>query len=88
MPLYEYECVDCGGFTAWKAMAESSVPTACVSCHALSGRVLSAVAVGRGRARPRGGPEPRLVKRNLDPPPAAPQPGHTHGHERPWMVGH
>lgn len=32
MPLYEYECVDCGPFTELRPMAESSWPCACPDC--------------------------------------------------------
>ena len=88
MPLYEYHCLDCGPFDLWRSMAESSVPAPCQQCHAPAARVLSAVAQVRGRGRARPTVEPRLVKRNLDPPPAAAQKPHAHAADRPWMIGH
>ena len=87
MPLYEYDCLDCGPFTLWRAMAESSAPAPCQSCNAPAARVLSAVAMHK-RGRRTQAPEPRLVKRNLDPPPAPPSAPHTHNHDRPWILGH
>jgi putative FmdB family regulatory protein len=89
MPLYEYDCLDCGPFDLWRSMAESSAAAPCKQCGAPAARVLSAVALGRGRGRPRPTVEPHLVKRNFDPPPAAkPSGGPAHAHDRPWMIGH
>lgn len=34
MPLYEYECLDCGPFTEIRPMAESAQPCACPDCGA------------------------------------------------------
>jgi putative FmdB family regulatory protein len=89
MPLYEYECPGCGGFSAWGAMAGSAAPAPCPTCGASAGRVLSATAVSTsgGRRRPSPGAEPRLVERTGDPPPA-PKPVVHHSHGRPWMMGH
>lgn len=90
MPVYEFACAACGGFTAWRPMAESSAPAPCPGCGAGADRVLSATAgFGRGAARP--GREPQLVQRRPADPPPAPNPnpiptGPPHG--RPWMLGH
>ena len=40
MPLYEYECEDCGVFTGLRPMSQASEPVAC-QCGALSPRILS-----------------------------------------------
>ena len=89
MPVYEYECRSCGGFTAWGAMASSGQPAPCPGCGADASRVLSATAMlaSCGR-RPSPGAEPRLVQRSFDPPLAAsPKTHHPHA-GRPWMMGH
>lgn len=41
MPLYEYECKDCGVFTGLRSMSQSSEPLTC-ECGVLSARILSA----------------------------------------------
>jgi putative FmdB family regulatory protein len=40
MPLYEYECEDCGVFTGFRSMSQASEPLAC-ECGVLSARILS-----------------------------------------------
>lgn len=42
MPLYEYQCHDCGPFTAIRKMSESTSPAICAQCGAVSERVISA----------------------------------------------
>ncbi|MFA5984785.1 MAG: zinc ribbon domain-containing protein [Methylococcaceae bacterium] len=42
MPLYDYQCLDCGKFSAFKKMAESSLPASCPDCERLSARLISA----------------------------------------------
>ncbi len=42
MPVYEYECNDCGVFTALRKMSESSAPAFCQECGAESERIMSA----------------------------------------------
>jgi putative FmdB family regulatory protein len=89
MPLYEYECERCGGFTAWGLMVLSDQPAPCPDCGADADRVLSptAVLMSGGRRGPPQGSEPRLVQRSSDPPPASPTVHHPHA-GRPWMMGH
>jgi putative FmdB family regulatory protein len=93
MPLYEYECGACGPdlpFSAWRSMAERSLPAPCPACGTLADRVLSACAGGRSRPTSRGA-EPRLVRHDRDPErpsPANSNGGHAHGPARPWMIGH
>lgn len=41
MPLYDYECGNCGSFSAFRKMSESSLPVACENCGGESGRVIS-----------------------------------------------
>jgi len=100
MPLYEYECSHCGGFSAFAAMADSQRDAICDRCGAAAQRRLSAAAL-RGT--------PRSLSRALDRSEAsAHQPrvksacsdgcrhdhrsgrAHTHaaGVDRPWMIGH
>jgi putative FmdB family regulatory protein len=40
MPIYEYQCADCGSFTASRAMAEYQAPHACPECAQPSARVM------------------------------------------------
>jgi len=42
MPVYEYECDDCGVFTALRKMSESAEPAFCEECGTESPRILSA----------------------------------------------
>jgi putative FmdB family regulatory protein len=41
MPLYEYECVSCGPFSALRKMSESSLSALCGGCGSESGRIIS-----------------------------------------------
>jgi len=95
MPIYEYECRACGGFTQSRPMSASAMPATCPRCSLIAPRVLSAAAIGRGgRARRRGRPEPTLVstagreprapKKEMPLARAAQRP-HA---GRPWMMGH
>jgi putative FmdB family regulatory protein len=43
MPVYEYECQKCGPFTAFRNLAESSLPAPCSSCGALSPKIFSLI---------------------------------------------
>lgn len=40
MPFYDYECADCGSFSALHPMVRAAEPAACPSCGAASGRVI------------------------------------------------
>ena len=95
MPIYEYECRACGGFTESRPMSACAMPSTCPRCSLIALRVLSATAIGRtSRALRRGPPEHKLQTvddREPRPPkqetPLAraakrPNPG------RPWMMGH
>lgn len=42
MPLYDYECADCGHFREFNTMANSAMPLPCPACETESRRVLSA----------------------------------------------
>ncbi|MBC7696825.1 MAG: zinc ribbon domain-containing protein [Bacteroidia bacterium] len=42
MPLYEYECVNCGVFSALRKMSESSQPALCDECGCEGERIISA----------------------------------------------
>jgi putative FmdB family regulatory protein len=45
MPAYEYNCPDCGPFTAIRPMAEFSQPQPCEGCGELAARALTAPAL-------------------------------------------
>ena len=40
MPIYEYDCPNCGDFTALRPMAESALPCDCPECGAAGMRVI------------------------------------------------
>jgi putative FmdB family regulatory protein len=40
MPVYEYECRECGGFSASRPLAQYREPVACPGCGMLAPRVL------------------------------------------------
>lgn len=48
MPTYEYECTDCGPFSAVRPMAEFDRPQPCPDCAQLAPRLLTAPALGGG----------------------------------------
>jgi putative FmdB family regulatory protein len=56
MPTYDYACPDCGGFDAFRSLAQRNDPCACPGCGAASARVfvsaphLACVAPGTRRA--------------------------------------
>src|SRR5689334_9685154 len=71
MPLYTYDCGECGPFEAWSPMAEAERTCACPACNGAGLRQVSAPrlnlmngtlrqALGRSE---RSGSEPRKVKR-------------------------
>jgi putative FmdB family regulatory protein len=41
MPTYDYECLECGGFDAFRSMSVRNEPTACPHCATLSPRVFA-----------------------------------------------
>jgi putative FmdB family regulatory protein len=90
MPLYEYQCPDCGPFSAWRSMSVSAGPTGCPGCQVPAERILSATQIARpgGSGRRRGSVEPRLIQKSADPAPPPKKPDHQHAHGRPWMFGH
>jgi len=42
MPLYEYQCPECGKFSAIRKISESGLPAICENCGNSSSRVISA----------------------------------------------
>ena len=40
MPIYDYECKECGVFTALRPMSECREPLACPDCNKMAERVL------------------------------------------------
>jgi len=40
MPIYEFDCPDCGGFSAMRPMAESQAAGECPACGTTSRRVI------------------------------------------------
>ena len=42
MPIYDYQCVDCGNFTGWAPMSQATMPIPCPTCSGPGNRVISA----------------------------------------------
>ncbi|WP_299627010.1 zinc ribbon domain-containing protein [Pelagibius sp.] len=42
MPLYNYDCAQCGEFDDWRSMSEASEPSVCPDCGDLAPRAVSA----------------------------------------------
>lgn len=86
MPLYEFQCNDCGMFDLWRSMAESSDPAHCPGCHEPGRRIFSPPNVLSGSLRlKRENTDPQLIKRDREP--VAPK-VQNHSGSRPWMIGH
>lgn len=87
MPLYEYNCDECGIFDQWRSMAESSHPTDCPTCQVPAKRIFSPPMLLNGSLRlsKKANPEPQLVQRTSEPKPPKAQ---SHNGGRPWMIGH
>ena len=88
MPLYDYECANCGPFDVWRKMAEVSTPLSCPDCGVTAARIFTApnISLNTGSfSRVSKSIEPRLVKRQAEPTtPVAQSPKGG----RPWMIGH
>ncbi|NEQ49881.1 MAG: zinc ribbon domain-containing protein [Leptolyngbya sp. SIO3F4] len=91
MPLYDYNCSDCGDFEVWRKMAEVSSPMPCPECDTVAKRIFTAPNISLNSAsltaRIRGTSEPRLVQRRQEPRPSTPRNQSVQG-GRPWMIGH
>ncbi|SAK63138.1 FmdB family regulatory protein [Caballeronia temeraria] len=58
MPVYDYECADCGAFEAVRRIAERDDPAVCPQCGATAGRVtIGAPTVGGANSSAGGGDE-------------------------------
>jgi putative FmdB family regulatory protein len=103
MPLYEYQCANCGPFTELRAMKDRNAPADCPSCAQAGERMISlpslrqvSAATRQAHSRnERSAHEPRLVRRESAPSPAGHghgpgcgHAGHGIGGGRPWMLGH
>lgn len=42
MPFYDYDCPDCGTFSAFRSLTDRNLPASCPQCHAEATRVISA----------------------------------------------
>ncbi|WP_087659031.1 FmdB family zinc ribbon protein [Caballeronia terrestris] len=40
MPVYDYECAECGFFEATRRIAERDYPAICPNCHGAAARVV------------------------------------------------
>lgn len=89
MPLYEFQCNDCGPFEAWRTMAEAMSPMNCPTCEEAAKRIFSApsVMLNSGfRLKQKPSAEPKLVTRQETEP--AKTTYRSHGDGRPWMINH
>jgi putative FmdB family regulatory protein len=47
MPIYDYQCDDCGSFTGWAPMSQATTPIPCPVCSGPGKRVISAPSLAR-----------------------------------------
>lgn len=97
MPLYEFECDNCGVFEALRPIALRDTAPNCPTCEGESKRIFSVphfnLSSGSAFLKARQTDEPRLEKREKEPSPPRYQShkrvelGSCRRH-RPWMVGH
>jgi putative FmdB family regulatory protein len=53
MPVYDYECADCGAFEAVRRMSERDEPAVCPQCGEVAGRVtVGAPSFGKSSSAP------------------------------------
>ena len=102
MPLYTYDCEDCGPFSDWQSMSRATDPVACPICDELAPRTISAPFLANmdpnnriaHQRNEKSAHEPQTATRKqLDRQGAKRGHGHHHhGHKhhasRPWMIGH
>ena len=94
MPIYDFDCGDCGGFEQRRPFAEASDPTTCPSCGKEARRVYSMpstrkMPAGLSKAMDRAegsAYEPEVVRRPVGG--ATSGAKHRHSHGRPWAMGH
>jgi putative FmdB family regulatory protein len=104
MPLYGYQCAECGPFQVSRSLAEFAADAECPTCRHASPRILAApglmtmpantrTAVARNE---KSAWSPRVVQRDTGQSKHVHGPGCGHGHSgiaqahggKPWMVGH
>ena len=100
MPLYDYECGNCGGFTEFRAMANFEEDAACPECGRASPRQLLSVphfGAGASRFRAQAVNEknshvPETTRRTGKHPPrcgcCTKAPAQKSSGARPWMISH
>ena len=92
MPLYEYNCRDCGDFEILRSLSQYNAPMLCPQCNVLAVKILSVPNInlnsGSFSAIDKiNSAEPRLVKqKKLEP--TKPRYQSTNNSSRPWMVSH
>lgn len=89
MPLYEFECDNCGVFEALRPIALRDTAPDCPTCEEKTRRIFSVphfnLSTGSAFLKAKQTDEPRLEKREKEPSPPRYQ---SHKRDRPWMVGH
>jgi len=104
MPLYEYNCAECGPFTELRRLSECDMPAECPTCADTAARMISvprlAIMAKNNRTawerNEKSAHEPRLAKAGHHHDHKSDH-GHNHQHKhthkhtpsgRPWMLGH
>jgi len=89
MPLYEFECANCGVFEALRSIALRDSAPNCPTCEEETQRIFSVphfnLSSGSAFLKAKDTSEPRLEKREKEPAKPSYQ---SHKRDRPWMVGH
>ncbi len=94
MPLYEFECANCGPFDVWRLMRELRNPVECPHCHSAARRVFTPPNLVRTsqpvrKARyleEKSAHEPDVVVKQTGGPDASARKPIVSRH--PWAVGH
>jgi putative FmdB family regulatory protein len=91
MPLYTFDCAECGPFELARPMAEAGAPGTCPACGAPARRVFTPPGLAR-LARPVRGALDAEEKSAHEPAVVATKSGrpmpHGHGPAPPWALSH
>lgn len=92
MPLYQFQCQDCGPFDERRAIQNAGDPASCPACGRDATRVFTAPNLARTSSLVRYAREREEKSRHepnvVSSKPPSPDHPHQHGPKRPWQIGH
>ncbi len=99
MPVYHYDCDECGEFSNVRKISACKLPATCPSCGQMAPRIIKAPSLNTmentqriaHQHNERSAHEPRLVRKDEKESHSGPKRSnvrHKHGPSRPWMLGH